>query len=219
MKTGEIQESYIYFGTFCADNVYEETKRCNHVKKVLIAYGSRFGCTEEVSQKIAKILEEEGIDSHLLNLRKVKARKWPAFEGFDGVLVGSGIKIMRWTKEPKNFLKKYKEEFEGKVLGIFVCCAAAVNDPDYAKKEYLEKVATELGITQNIYDAFGGVLDFSESSKMGFLDRKMLNMAAKGMSEDMGITIDSDARNDFRDWDQIQRFAREFAALVKKGNM
>jgi hypothetical protein len=50
---------------------------------------------------------------------------------------------------------------------------------------------------------------------MGFLNRKMLKMAAKGMSEDMGITIDGDARNDFRDWDQIQRFAREFAALIK----
>lgn len=185
------------------------------MSKVLIAYGSRFGCTEEVSQEIAKILEEEGIDSHLLNLKKVKAKKWPPLEEFDGFLVGSSIKIMRWTKESKNFLKKYKEEFKGKVLGIFVCCAAAVNDPDYAKKEYLEKVAEELGITQDIYDAFGGVLDFSESSRMGFLDRKMLNMAAKGMSEDMGITIEENARNDLRDWDQIRNFAREFAALVK----
>ncbi|KYK36866.1 MAG: hypothetical protein AYK19_00815 [Theionarchaea archaeon DG-70-1] len=186
-------------------------------KNVLIAYGSRFGCTEEVSQEIAKMLEKEGIDSRLLNLRKTKAKEWPSIEEFDGILVGSGVKIAKWTKEPKTFLEKYKEEFnrKEKILGMFVCCASAAADYDYAKKEYLEKVMETIGITADIYDAFGGVLDLSKSSRMGFLDKKMLKMAAKQMQEEKGVRIEENEKNDLRDWDQIQRFAGEFAALVK----
>jgi menaquinone-dependent protoporphyrinogen oxidase len=186
-------------------------------KKVLIAYGSRFGCTEEVSQETAKILQKEGVEPHLLNLRKTNPKEWPSLKEFDGVLIGSGIKIMKWTKEPQTFLKMHKEELnkKEKILGLFVCCASAATDRAYAKKEYLEKIMETTGVTAHIYDAFGGVLDFSESSEMGFLDKKMLKMASKKMQEETGITIEDNAKNDFRDWDQIQTFAREFAALVK----
>jgi len=37
-------------------------------KKVLVAYGSRYGCTEEVSQEIAKVLEKSGLSVSLFNL-------------------------------------------------------------------------------------------------------------------------------------------------------
>lgn len=183
-------------------------------KKVLIAYGSRFGCTEEVSKEIAKILKEEGIDSHLLNLRKTKPKKWPSIEEFDGILVGSGIRIMKWTKESKKFLEMYKKEINERKSGLFVCCALAATDQAQAKRDYLEKAIDELGIAPDIYDAFGGVLDFSESSNMGFLDKKMLKMAAKAMEEEAGLPLEDDAKNDFRDWDQIRNFAEKVAALV-----
>jgi menaquinone-dependent protoporphyrinogen oxidase len=184
-------------------------------KKVLIAYGTRFGCTEEISEEIAKVLEKEGIEFQLLNLRKTKARKWPLVREFDGVLVGSGIKIMQWTKEPKTFLKKCKEELKEKVVGLFICSAYAIQDPEHAKKEYIEKVMEKVGVTADMYEAFGGVIDLSESSPLGVVDRKMLKLAAKGMTEDMGITIEDNAKNDFRDWDRIRQFAEKFAALVK----
>jgi menaquinone-dependent protoporphyrinogen oxidase len=188
----------------------------NNMKKVLIVYGSRFGCTEEVSQEIARLLEKEDIAAQLLDVRKTKERMWPAIDEFDGILVGSGIKISKWTKESRKFLEKNKTELEKKILGLFVCCADAARDRNHAKKEYLEKVIEELGIAVGIYDAFGGVLDFSESSRMGFLNKKMLRAAAKEMSEEIGFTIDKNAKNDLRDWDQIRKFAEEFASLVKR---
>ncbi len=185
------------------------------MSKVLIAYASRFGCTEEVSHKIAGILKNQGVETQVLNLRKTKSKEWPLMKEFDGVLVGSGIKIGKWAKEPKNFLKKHKEELNKKVLGIFVCSGYAAKDPDYARKEYIEKVMEELGVTTDMYEAFGGVFDFSESSTMGFPDRKMLKTAAKGMADEMGITIGDDMKNDFRDWNKIQEFAEKFGALLK----
>ncbi|MFX1534066.1 MAG: flavodoxin domain-containing protein [Promethearchaeota archaeon] len=188
-------------------------------KKVLIAYGTRYGSTEEISQEIAKMLEKEGIESQVVNLGKTKPKNWPSIDEFDGVLVGSGIKVTRWVKHPKTFLQKHKDDIKtkGKILGIFISSgfAASPEKQPEAKKLFIEDLLEKFNIEADIYDAFGGIFDFSESSKMGFIDKKALQLAAKGMSEDFGLEYDPDGRNDFRDWDQIRSFTEKFAALLK----
>ena len=187
-------------------------------KNVLIAYGSRYGSTEEISKEIAKVLENKGIEIQLIDLKKTKSKEWPSLESFDGVLVGSGIKIGKWMKEPKKFLEKHKDEFKKKekLLGLFVSSGNASIPEKYqqAKTDYLEKVMTEIEIEADIYDAFGGVYDLSNSSKMGFLMKKMIKMAMKEITEETGIELNENARNDLRNWDQIRDFAEKFAGLV-----
>ena len=187
-------------------------------KKVLIAYGTRYGSTEEVSQEIAKMLENKGMEVQLLDLKKTKSKNWPSIEPFDGILVGSSIKIMKWMKEPQAFLKKYKEELQKKekVLGIFISSgtAAVPEKREYARTEWIEKVMNKMGVEADIYDAFGGVFDFSESSRMGGMEKRMLKMAVKEMSKDLGLELDKNSRNDLRDWEQIRSFTEKFAELI-----
>ncbi len=188
-------------------------------KKVLIAYGSRYGSTEEISQEIGKILENKGLEVQLLDLKKTKSKNWPSLETFDGILVGSSIKITKWMKEPQAFLKKHKGELQKKekILGMFVSSgfASVPENREKAVNDYLEKVMKKMGIEADIYDAFGGVFDFSESTRMGSIDKKMLKLAAKGMSKDFGLKFEEDGRNDLRDWDQIRGFAEKFAELME----
>jgi len=40
---------------------------------------------------------------------------------YDLVVVGSGIQINKWTREPEDFLKKHKKELAAKKLALFVC--------------------------------------------------------------------------------------------------
>jgi menaquinone-dependent protoporphyrinogen oxidase len=187
-------------------------------KNVLIAYGSRYGSTEEISQEIAKVLENIGIDTQLIDLKKTKSKEWPSLESFDGVLIGSGIKIGKWMKEPRKFLEKIKDGVKKneKILGVFVSSGNASIPEKYqeAKTDYLEKVIADIGIEADIYDAFGAVYDLSESSRMGSLTKKMIKMGIKEMSEETGIELDENARNDLRNWDQIQDFVEKFAELV-----
>ncbi len=186
-------------------------------KRVLIAYGSRYGSTEEISQEIAKVLEKQGLEVQLVDLKKTKSKDWPSIEPFDGVLVGSGIRIMKWVKEPQEFLLKHKGEFQEKKLGIFISSGfASITDKrEQAKKDWIEKTMEKVGVKADLYDAFGGVFDFSESSRIGGLDKRILKMAAKGMSKEFGIKIDEKGKNDFRDWNQIHSFAEKFAELMK----
>jgi len=189
-------------------------------KKVLIAYGTRFGSTEEISQEIGKTLKKEGLQVQLVDLKKTKSKEWPSLENFDGVLVGSGIAMGKWMNEPQEFLKKSKEEIQKKkkILGLFVCCGSASFPESYeqGKKDYLEKIMAKIGIEADMCDAFGGVYDFSKTSNLSAMAKGPLKMAAKSMNKNQGTQIDLNERNDFRDWDQIRNFAKKFAVMVNK---
>ena len=76
----------------------------------------------------------------------------------------------------------------------------------------MEKEFDNIGIKPNIYEAFGGIFDFSESSNLSYLDRQILIRGAS----DLKIVQDYNKRNDYRDWVQIQDFCRKFAEMVLK---
>jgi len=67
--------------------------------RVLISYGSRYGSTEEIANKISGHLKDLNIESTVIDVKK--ERKWPTLEEYDGIIVGSGIKISKWMNEPK----------------------------------------------------------------------------------------------------------------------
>lgn len=151
-----------------------------------------------------------------MNLRKTREGKWPSPNDFDGVLVGSGIKIAKWTKEAESFLKMNKDCFQGKKpLGLFVSCGTAVQDKEQARKDYLEAIIETFGLTAAMYEAFGPLYDLSGSSKMGFLDKRMLKMASEKSWEEAGLQIDKNGRNDFREWEQIEEFGKQFASILE----
>lgn len=185
-------------------------------KKVLIAYGTRYGSTEEISQEIAKTLGEKGLEPELFNLGKSKSKNWPQLDDFDGVIIGTSLKINAWKKEVKSFLDKNKIDFKNKnkKLGVFTCGAYAIGEPIEAKEDIAKRLMKKYELEADIYNAFGGILDFSEGSKVGKLGQLALKAAALGRSNDKGLEIDKNGRNDFRDWDKIRSFAESFADIL-----
>ncbi|MHA1378882.1 MAG: flavodoxin domain-containing protein [Candidatus Helarchaeota archaeon] len=185
-------------------------------KRVLIAYGTRYGSTEELSKEIANILKEKNIESEVLNLKKIKSKNWPSIEDYNGILVGSSIKLGRWMKEPTNFLKKNKEKINqiNVPLGLFVSSATAITNPVKAKIDYLEKVIEKLGIKTDLYDTFGAIFDFSTTSKLGKISKSILLNVAKEMSEKDGIEINENEKNVLIDRDTLNSFLKKFIKRI-----
>ena len=46
-------------------------------KKVLIAYGTWFGSTAEISVEMSKILIKEGVETEMINLCDTDPKDWP----------------------------------------------------------------------------------------------------------------------------------------------
>jgi len=185
-------------------------------KHVLIAYGTRYGSTEEISINFKQTLEENEYTVDLINL-KAKTKTIPNISNYSGVLIGSGIRIGKWTKEAKKFLKtNVKAINDNKILvGIFLSSGEA-SDPNKkpaAVEKYLVKVFQEIGLDLGdhvLYDAFGGVFDLTATSKLGWVNKRMLKMAA---SKDPMIVLNE--RNDHRDWDQINTFLENFISRIE----
>lgn len=185
-------------------------------KKVLIVYGTRFGCTREVSVEIADVINKSGIPCDLVDLGTTKRSMWPKAVNYNGVLVGAGIKIGRWKKEPRVFIEKnlYELRKGERKFGIFVCSGLAITDPAKAKKDYCEAPAAKFGIEVDLCTAFPGVFDLSSTSRMGFLDKKMSRLGKEELLKH-GLEFGDTEKNDYRNWDDIRAFAKEFAGLVK----
>ena len=186
-------------------------------KQILIAYGTRYGTTEATVQDMVKMFSDLEIRTELLDLKQIKEKEWPSLDKYNGIIVASGIKIGKWMKKTLRFLKKFKDEieFKEKTIGLFVSCMKCLTDPIKAKEEYLEKVIDDLGIKPKIYQAFGPILDFSESSRMGKFMKAILKKAAKDDLESDDIKIDYKAKNDLRKIDQIQKFVEKFTIIIK----
>ncbi len=183
--------------------------------KVLVVYGSRWGSTEEISKELAKLMNENGIETELLNVEEIKSRDYPPFEEFDGILIGSGIRISKWVKSVRKFLKKYSEDINANMdtIGAFVSCGEGGDQEmrAQAKEKYVKEVLESYGVKVDIYEALGGRIDLTEESNLGKMARKMMNMAAKD-----DPNLHANEKNDTRDWERIRDFGINFCALVKK---
>jgi menaquinone-dependent protoporphyrinogen IX oxidase len=180
------------------------------MKKALILFGSRFGTTKDTSEKIRDILASKEIEVDLINVDEGE----PSLSGFNGVLIGTGIKISMWTKRIKKFIKKHKKELDNRnfKFGFFVNCGTASEKEkiNEAKEKYIDKKIKKIGLSYDIADAFGPIYDFSETSAMSNMSKKIMKAGLK----DDGWEKGDDILYDLRDMDQIQKFVEDFAALL-----
>jgi len=183
------------------------------LKSVLIVFASRFGSTDEIAHEIAEELEKHEIITEMLNLKDGEST--PSLDEFDGILVGSGVKMGRWTKEAFSFLKQNHNSLNNKVLGLFVSSGEAANPKthDGARNNYLEKIMERTGVKADMAEAFGGIFDLSSNSNYSFLEKKIILRLAKSVKE--GIIMQEGKVNDFRNWQLIRNWATDFANLVK----
>ena len=183
-------------------------------KKVLILYGTRFGSTEGISENMAEVLKEKEVEVDIFNLKTTPEKEIPPFDKYDGILIGTGIKIAQWTKEVKEFVTKKKNELNSfkNPKGFFVSSGYAADPEMYEKVkiEYTKDVLDKIGVKIDYFDAFGGLMDFTKSSRMSWLDKKILKSVAKSDPK-----IDSNGLNDLRDWKQIEKFTLGFIDLLQ----
>ena len=175
--------------------------------RALIVYGTRYGSTAEISNEMAKTLRERGLDVDVIDAKKGRVGK---AEDYDLFLVGSGIKMGKWTGEPLKFLEKNRDALASKPVALFVSCGS-VDDPDQAEKgrtEYLDEVADRYPMLKIVSKGFfGGKYD----PKAGI----MMRMVMRGMKEDLEKKgLNQGEAYDFRDWDAIRSWAAELADMV-----
>jgi len=145
------------------------------------------------------VFQELGAHVDLVDFRKSTTPG--ELEGYDLVVIGSGIQAGRWTKEPLEFIKKNLESLSKIKVALFVVSGYAANPENHetVQSEYLDKIVEENPGLKPVATAFfAGVFDFK---KYNFAVRRLVKSIAK---KQMGPDEEVPEKIDSRDWDQIR---------------
>jgi len=173
--------------------------------KALIAFSSNTGVTAEIAERLGAVLESEGFSVTLSDLKKVKHSP----EGYDLVLVGSGIKMGQWIKESKQFMEEHQQALGGNTA-LFVSCgdASVPEKRAEAQIKYLDSIAETYGIKPVSTGLFEGCYKWN---KYNFFVKQLVKTILK---ENGVIGVNTGEPLDYRDWTKIESWARELAERV-----
>ena len=179
--------------------------------KVLIVYGTRYGTAAEIAEEIGKVIENEGIDVDLVDSKSIK--NYDIFP-YDMIIVGSGIKIGKWTKGSLKFLENNKSALSNKKVALFVTCGAANMEESISEgqEKYLDEVALKYLSGKPVsMGLFGSVYD--PNANHGLMYKLATKFIIKKELDKHGI--DTSKCIDYRDWDKIRAWARDLANMLK----
>ncbi len=82
--------------------------------KVLMAYASTHGSTQEIAGVVAEVLGENGYTVDLQPMRKVRS-----LEGYQAVVLGAPLYMFHLHKDALRFLKRHQQALMEKPVAIF----------------------------------------------------------------------------------------------------
>lgn len=156
-------------------------------RRILVAYASLCGSTEEIARVIFRDLQARGSSGDVTAAGKVKS-----VSGYDSILVGSAVHYWHWLPEAVDFVNRYKTELSLVPIGFFTVHFLNTGNDDDSKKRRFSYLDDVRGIVKPSAEVFfAGKLD---TSKLGFFDR-------------MGCKLMGMHDEDKRDWNAIHAFA------------
>lgn len=161
--------------------------------KILIAYGSKYGCTE----KCAKILSQK-LDAEV-ELCNLKNSKDVNVSNYELIIVGGSIYAGKIRSEVTNFCKSNLNLLKNKETAFFICC---MREKDEAEKQLMGAIPKELLNDAISRGFFGWELIYT---KMSFIDRFITKKIRKIEEDTSCISVDN-----------INKFAEEINRHINK---
>jgi menaquinone-dependent protoporphyrinogen oxidase len=166
--------------------------------KVLVAYGTKYGATAEIAEKIGQVLGQAGLSTDVLPADKVGD-----LAAYQAVVLGSAVYVGAWRKEAVRFLKDNEAALTGKPVWIFSSGPTGEGDPVALVQGWrfpgkLQPIADR--IQPRDIAVFHGN---SDPEKMSRMERWMI----KQVNAPTG---------DFRDWEAITAWATGVANALQE---
>lgn len=176
-------------------------------KKVLIAYGTRYGSARITAGEIADSLKAKGHHVSLIDLKKERPPADPA--SFDLIVAGSSIAMFMWLGRVKGFLRRCKRI--GVPTAVWINCGMAIEEPGKARAWFYDKVINRIGIKPVESGIFGPVLDFTPDTGLPEGLKNRIKGTVQAMAKD---GFKADGIMDMRRREDVDAFCAALAALL-----
>jgi len=162
--------------------------------KVLVAVASKHGSTREIADAIGRVLVEQKIDVEVEDINNVVT-----LEDYNAVIVGSAVYAGNWLRSARHFVKHHSQELQSRPTWLFSSGPIGTTlKPEADKAVLLETIMYE--VQPREHRLFAGKLS---KENLSFGERAMV-MAFHAPD------------GDYRNWDDIQDWAKEIAHTIKQ---
>jgi menaquinone-dependent protoporphyrinogen oxidase len=83
-------------------------------EKILVAYATTYGSTQEVAEAVAATLHECGFEVDIQPMRKVRT-----LTGYQAVVLGAPLYMFHWHKDALNFLSQHHTNLTDLPVAVF----------------------------------------------------------------------------------------------------
>ena len=165
--------------------------------KVLVAYGSKYGATREIAEKIGEELKKAGLGADIVSADKVKD-----LAPYKDVIIGTAVYMGNGRKEVTGFLKRNIAALQQKRVWCFASGPSGKGDPvQLVKGERVPVNMKHYMVAINPKEAVVFHGDLSPERMKGW--EKWIVKRVGGET------------GDFRDWDMITGWAKKVAEEIK----
>ncbi len=166
--------------------------------RILVAYATKYGATEQIAVKIGDVLRQTGFKADVLPVDQVET-----LTTYQAVVLGSAVYTGQWRKEAVAFLENNEKRLAAIPVWFFSSGPPGQGDPVQLMKgwrfpEAQQPIADRIRPRDITF--FHGVLDMKKLN----LGEKLI---VKGFKAPLG---------DFRDWENITHWAASIAEAVKQ---
>jgi menaquinone-dependent protoporphyrinogen oxidase len=155
---------------------------------VLVSAASKHGATYEIAERIAAELTRNGVAAVAVPLEDVAS-----LEGYDAVVLGSGIYAGRWLEPAKRFVDRHLDGLRDRPVWLF--SSGPIGDPPKPAEDPADAAPMRERTRAREHRVIAGLVD-----------RSRLNFAERAITRVVGA-----ADGDFRPWSEIDAWARNIA--------
>lgn len=160
--------------------------------KVLVTVGSKHGASDEIGAAVRAALNDAGVEAVQLPPDEVSS-----LEGYDAVVVGSGIYAGRWVASARKFVEGHVEELRARPVWIF--SSGPLGEPPKPEEEPPDGAAMAERVGAREHRIFAGRLD---RSQLGFGEKAIIGMVKAPYG-------------DFRSWPTISAWGASIARELR----
>lgn len=172
--------------------------------RVLVVYSSTHGHTEKIAERIGTVLRQLGLHAEVIDVRDVTEED---LERFHAVMVGASVHAGQHQREMLVWARLHAGWLQQMASVFFSVCLTAAEDDEEAREAsqgYIADFVDETGWQPERSESVAGALQYREYD---FFTRHLMRL----MMKRGGHPTDTSQDYDYTDWDEVDRFAREFA--------
>jgi menaquinone-dependent protoporphyrinogen oxidase len=166
--------------------------------RILLAYASKKGSTAEIAEAIGKELRAGSYQVDVCEMNAVSS-----VSGYDAIVLGGPVYMGRMVGDVGRFIGRHREVLHSLPVAAFAVGLAPVSNDPSAMENALRILMSSVAPVKPVGEAvFAGRLD---PDRLSFVQRWMI----KQVKSPVG---------DFRDWEEIGRWAKDLPEKLGLGH-